>query len=136
MTDRRGKNPLWLEPMRSVNEVLVRWIARLPRLLIIPDPRLAQRADNIVRVTTIGVLQSLQIILVGTMGSGQWNILSWHLPGTFIGVAFHLLLIISDIYFFIGLTFYFFFQGRIGGKLNGWPWSKPSGTVSGARADG
>jgi len=116
-------------------EILVRWIARLPRLLIIPDPKMAQRADDILRATTIGVLQSLQIILIGVMGSAQWNILNWHLPGTFTGTAFHLLLIVTDVYFFTGLAFYFF-QGHIGGRLSGWPWGKPSRTVAGARADG
>lgn len=105
-----------------ITEGVLRWVAQLPRLLIVADPAQAQRADDIIRATTIGALQGWQFILVGLLGVSQVSLLQWHLPVTPFNLSFFLLSCGNLSLILSGLIISLFAHGRLGGTLTGWGW--------------
>jgi hypothetical protein len=107
-------------------ELMVRWLSALPRILLIADPVRAQRADDIVRAMTIGTIQALVLLLLFGFVSPLWDILVslYHLPSLAIEIS------LKGATWRLGLGILafalFFFGGRLGGRITGWPWHHPT----------
>jgi hypothetical protein len=103
-----------------IAEIFAAYIARLPRLLITADPKIAQQLDNIIRAEVVGRIWALMMLAVGSVGFSQTVLVEKLSP-----VAFSL----GSISFFCGMLELIvggmgvaLAQGRLGGRLTGWPW--------------
>ncbi len=109
-------------------EVVMARIARLPRLLLIANPQIAQRADNLLRAMTIGQVQGFVFAVIGYLSVAQGFILQQFFRQITTpqgwrpyGILFTLELVFPWMVGLAGLTLPML-AGSIGGKITGWPW--------------
>jgi hypothetical protein len=106
-----------------LGEVLLTYLATLPRLLLTRNPQLAQPADNMVRARTICTAQGLVLLVVAALSQAQWYLLLHNVTPT-LPVLDGILLGDALLAFalFAGGLLAFNSRGRLGGRLTGWPW--------------
>jgi hypothetical protein len=112
-----------------IGEVVLRRIARLPRLLLTSSPQTAQRADNLLRALTIGTLQGFELAMIGVLGYAQGNLIVdyfWQVGFWKLNSRPFSFLLDPESLFAIAVALLGFFLhkwiGRLGGRLSGWPW--------------
>lgn len=112
-----------------VGELLLGKFARFPRLLLTRYPSTAQRADNLLRAQTIGVVQGLELNVIGSLGVVHGSLIGmglWHSGFWRLG-AQPLSPVLDTWYGFAAVVVLAGFllptcAGRIGGRIGGWPW--------------
>lgn len=99
--------------------------ARVPRMVVTPDPVTARRCDDLVRADVIARLQGLELITVGFAG-GIGIIVAGGLVGQR-GLAAQ----VVDLACFLSIAYCCFFaiglhglEERLGGRVTGW-WGRP-----------
>lgn len=110
-------------------EIVMARIARLPRLLLTPNPQTAQRADNLLRAMTIGMLQGFVFIVIGFLAFVYgnivveyfWQVGFWHIDSRPLSPFPDLESFFGGVIGLIGFLLPAL-TGRIGGKISGWPW--------------
>lgn len=104
-------------------------IARVPRLLLTSQPHTAQRADDLLRALTIGALQGMELVVIGSLGAAQnslvmanlWQSGFWQLGSrpysSLLDLEFLFSMVVMGSGFLLSAC-----VGRIGGRISGWPW--------------
>jgi hypothetical protein len=110
--------PLLMLCISLATELGASWLVASPRLLVVSDPQLSRRLDDMLRAQTIGALQGMALLMISELGLAQASLLArntgagiWELTSNF---AFVPLLVCVGI---------FLLNGRLGGKQMGWPWT-------------
>jgi hypothetical protein len=99
----------------GIGEAIMAQMVRLPRLFLTATPQTAQRADNVLRAITIGVLQGWELVVLGTLAASMIALLPPHSP------LLELAALLSGVVMCSGFCLPAC-AGRIGGTLTGWPW--------------
>ncbi len=93
-------------------------LATSPRLLVVSDPQLSRRLDDMLRAQTIGALQAMAMMMIFCLGFAQASLLVGNtgagIPELIVNFAFVPGLVCVGI---------FLLNGRLGGKQIGWPWT-------------
>jgi hypothetical protein len=120
--------PITIAVVSIMAEFLMSHIARLSRLLITTDPMISRRADDMLRATAIGTIQTSALVALASLGLLQnglivrslWTSGYWQLgnrPYSEISSLFFFLLLLT-----LGLSIGLIVaHGRLGGRLSGWP---------------
>lgn len=112
-----------------LSEFVMAQIARRSRLFLTSQPHTAQRADNLLRALTIGTIQGLALMVLGSLGVIQnkllmatlWQSGFWHLGSRPYSSWLDLEFGFTEAVLLLGLFLPVLF-GRIGGTISGWPW--------------
>lgn len=114
-----------------VMEIMMVRITNLSRFRVTYDPIAGQHADDMLRATTIGMVQGYEFVIIGLLSLVQWDIIErnlwnihfWHIGNrpfsSLFDALFFLALLIQISGFLIPLL-----QGRLGGKVSRWPWQR------------
>ena len=118
--------PVMMLILFCVLEFLLRRIVALPRSPIAPAPEKARRADDMMRATTIGSLQYIELLAIAALMSLQQNLL---FAGLSLPLIRHYLGFLSGSFWLFALMQLLGFvvilsRGRLGGRYTGWPWTR------------
>ena len=75
-----GLLPLAMVLMVVISEVLMHWVAGVPRLLIVPDVQVASRADEMLRTHMIWGFQQQTVLLLPFLSIAQMELIFENLP--------------------------------------------------------
>ena len=107
-----------------LGESFLSYIAVLPRLVVTPNPIVAQHADDLLRALIIDDIHVRMLIGIGFLLGFQWFFLSRWIAFSSLFMA---LFIVMTCLWFLCLfptIWRASDKGHLGGKVTGWPWSK------------
>jgi energy-converting hydrogenase Eha subunit C len=109
-----------------VAELLLAHVVAVPRLVVTADPDVSRRADDMLRSHFVVSVESGALLGVGGLGIfavAQLGVLaSGWLPDAV------LFAILVGYVAFVNLSLFLWLSwGRLGGRITGWPWSRPIG---------
>jgi hypothetical protein len=126
-----GIVPAMMVVTMLIAEFFMSRLARLSRLLITAEPKISQRADDMLRATAIGMMQTLELftmwsfaqfqitLVIGSLwASGYWQL--GNRPYEAVYVLFLFLLLLALVIGSVLSATY----GGLGGKISGWPWQR------------
>ena len=118
-----GVVPAFMLVCIGILEAAMARLVVFARLLIMPDPVVARRADDMLRAMEIGMLTGMEFWMIGTLMQVQCRLL---VPlGTasqngFYQIALFVAILVGMFLVPLGLILIGFFRGRLGGKVSGW----------------
>ena len=115
LRDTRIELPIWVLGaipaamflLLGIGEIVMGGIARLPRLSLTTNPYAAQRADNLLRALTIGMLQGFELVVISGLGNLQNLLLMANLEQVGFGTWGHGPTVLCSMWSFVSSAWHF-----------------------------
>lgn len=125
-----GIAPLVMVLTVVVMEGQIRYIVTFPRLLVTSDLVTAQRLDDMLRSITIGGLLIYEFLTVGGLTFVEARFFNFVVqPPAYVYICM-LVATLSALFMMTCAGMIGLFQGRLGGRVAGWPWEARAGVAN------
>lgn len=107
-----------------LGEFFMAYIARMPRLVVTPNPIVAQHADDLLRALIINEIQGAAIMGVIVVLIVQWSLFSTWLTSSPLFIIIQVIMVVLLLANIAPTGMRNRDKGRLGGKITGWAWQR------------